>query len=107
MIRPVYNSGNQKMRFIRSDITFHSLENIALEASHWEETCENLTIHYIHQNDHVFLLATTEDDSDIKCMLTLTRDNINVIYLCINRRPIGFANYIGEQPRYLSSFYVF
>lgn len=34
MIHPIYKGGKQRLRFIRSDITFNSLVNIALEASH-------------------------------------------------------------------------
>ena len=63
MIRPVYKGGKQKMRFIRSDITMPSLVNMTLEASHWEKTCENQTIHYLHYSGDVFLLAAIEDDS--------------------------------------------
>ena len=35
MIHPMYEGGNQKMRFIQSDITFPELVNIALETTHW------------------------------------------------------------------------
>ena len=107
MIHPVYEGGNQKMRFIQSDITFPELVNIALETTHWQETCDNLSIHYLHHNGHVFSLAAIEDDSDIKCMLTLANQNTNGIYLYINRRPIGSDKHIGEQRRYIIFFLVF
>ena len=81
MIHPVYKDGKWKMMFIQSDITFRSLVNIDLEASHWEETYENLTIQYLHHNGHIFSLVALEDDNDIKDMVTLARDNTNGIYL--------------------------
>ncbi|RWR76201.1 hypothetical protein CKAN_00462900 [Cinnamomum micranthum f. kanehirae] len=102
MIHPLYEGGKQKMRFIHRNITFLELVNIALESSHWEETYKNLSIHYLHHNGHMFSLAVIEDDSDIKCMLTLANHKANGIYLYINRRPIGSAKRIGEQTRYIS-----
>ena len=35
MIHPVYEGRKQKMWFIKSDISFPELVNIALETSHW------------------------------------------------------------------------
>ena len=108
MIHLVYEGGNQKMMFIQSDITFPELVNIALKTSHWQqETCDNLSIHYLHHNGNVFSLDAIEDDSDIKCILTLANHNTNGIYLYINRRPIRFAKHIGEQTRYIVFFLVF
>ena len=102
MIHPLYKGGKQKMRFIPSDITFESLVKVAIEASHWEVNCEDISIHYLHHNGKVFSLVGIEDDNDIKCMLTLSRVETNGICLYINRTPVGSGLGIGEQPRYAS-----
>ena len=85
MIRPLYKGGKQKMMFINNDMTFNSLVNIALEASNWEETSDNISMDYLHHNGHVFSLVAIEDDNDIRCMLSLSQDDTNEIYLYIRR----------------------
>ena len=54
MIRPLYKGGKQKMRFIKSDIKFNSLVNIAPKGPRLEETCDNISMGYFHHNGHVF-----------------------------------------------------
>ena len=93
------------MRSIGSDITFSELMDITLETTHWEETCENLSIRYLHHNGHVFSLAAIEDHSDIKCMLALVNQKTNEIYLYINRRPMGSATHIREHTRYINNLF--
>ena len=89
------------MRFINNDMTFNSLVNIALEASNWEETSDNIKMEYLHHNGHVFSLVSIEDDNDIKCMLLLSRDDTNEIYLYIRRRLVRSAKCLEKQARYL------
>ena len=106
MIHPFFKSGKQKMRFINNDITFNSLVNIALEASNWEETFDNISMDYLHYNGHVFSLVLIEDDNDIKCMLSLSQDDTNGIYLYIRRALVrlaeclenGLARYLPRTP---------
>ena len=89
MILPVYVGENQNMRFIQSNITFPELVTIALETSHWEETCENQGIHYLHHNGHVFSFVAIKDNSDIKWMLTFAYHNTNgYIYTSIKDQSV-------------------
>ena len=101
MIWLLYKGGKQKMRFINSDITFNSLVNMALEASNWEKTSDNISINYLHHNSHVFSLVAIELDNDITCMLLLSRDDTTEIYLYIRRGVVRSAKCLEKQAKYL------
>ena len=99
IICPLYKGGKQKMRFINNDTTL--MVNIALEASNWEETSDNISMDYLHHNGHVFSLVAIEDDNDIRCMLSLSRNDTNEIYLYIRRGVVRSAECLEKQARYL------
>jgi len=81
-------------------VTFKALVNIALEASKIEETSDNISMDFLLHNGHVFSLVAIEDNNDIKCMLSLSRDDTNGIYLYM-RRLVRSAKCLEEQARYL------
>lgn len=77
---------------------YSSLVNISLEAFNWDATTKNLSIQYLHHNGHTFLLASKEDDNDVKRMLIASGNNINGIYSYVFKSPNNVDGGEGEQP---------
>ena len=85
IIRPVYNGGNQNMRYLQTYITYESLVNEAIEASNWDSSIQRLSIQYFHHNGRAFSMASIDDDNDVKRMLKALGNDVNGIYLCLQR----------------------
>lgn len=85
IIRPVYNGGNQKMRYLPTDITYESLVNEAIEAFNWDSSIQRLSIQYIHHNGRAFSMARNDDDNDVKRMLKAPWNGVNGIYLSLQQ----------------------
>ena len=62
-MRPVYNGGKQKMRYLLTDITYGSLVAEAIKASNCDSS------QYLHHNGRAFSLASIEDDNDVNRMI--------------------------------------
>eukprot|EP00268_Persea_americana_P060281 TRINITY_DN7485_c2_g1_i1.p1 TRINITY_DN7485_c2_g1~~TRINITY_DN7485_c2_g1_i1.p1 ORF type:complete len:113 (+),score=21.54 TRINITY_DN7485_c2_g1_i1:54-392(+) len=69
IIRPVYNGGRQKMRYLPKSITYGMLLNEAIALSNWDANIEDVGMKYLHHNGLVFSLISLEDENDIVGML--------------------------------------
>lgn len=58
-----------------TNITYSSFFNVALEATNWEATIENLRIKYIHHKA-IFSFINVNDGNDIKRMFKALRNDI-------------------------------
>lgn len=83
IIRLVYNEGNQKMRYLPTDITYEPLVNEAIEASNCDSSIQILSIQYIHHNGWAFSMASIDDENDVKRMLKASGNDVNGIYLYV------------------------
>ena len=83
IIRPVYNGGNQNMRYLPKDITYESLVKKAIEASNYDSSIQRLSIQYLHHNGPAFSMASIDNDNDVKRMLKASGNDVNGIYLCL------------------------
>ncbi|RWR87935.1 hypothetical protein CKAN_01689900 [Cinnamomum micranthum f. kanehirae] len=99
IIRPVYNGGRQKMRYLPRNITYGSLLNEALEASKWDTKIENLSMKYLHHNGRVFSLIILEDDNDIRGMLKASGNDQKGLYLYVNKSTNIESNQGEEHTR--------
>lgn len=52
--RPQYKGGRQKLRYLSSNVTLKELFKIALEASSWATTSDEITLKYLIHNDSFF-----------------------------------------------------
>ena len=86
MMRPVYNGGKQKMRYLSTDITYGSLVAEAIEASNCVSSSESISIRYLHHNGRAFSLASIEDDNDVNRMMKASGRDTNGIYLYVSNR---------------------
>ena len=101
LIRPVYNGGRQKMRYLPRNISYGSLLNEALEASKWDTKIENLSMKYLHHNGRVFSLIILEDDNDIRGMLKASGNDQKGLYLYVNKSTNIASNQDEEHSRYV------
>ena len=87
IIRPVYNGGNQKMRYLPTDITYESLVNEAIEAFNYDSSIQGLSIQYLHHNGRAFTMASIDYDNDVKRMFKASGNDVNGIYLYVFNGP--------------------
>lgn len=83
---PQYKGERQKMRYLSSNITSGELKNIALEASNWKASFEELSIKYILHNGSLFSMLNIDDDNDINGVFKVHRTDPNEILLFVTRR---------------------
>ena len=84
--RPQYKGGRQKMRYLSSGVTFNELCKIALEASSWATTSDQITLKYLLHNGKFFSMIDIDDDSDIDGLLKLSKNKAKGILLFVSRR---------------------
>ncbi|RWR90905.1 hypothetical protein CKAN_02003400 [Cinnamomum micranthum f. kanehirae] len=100
MIRPVYNGGKQKIRYLLMDITYASLVNEANEAANCGPSIQNLNLQYLHHNGRAFSLAGIDDDNDVRRMLKASENDLNDIYLYVFNCQNDGQHNGGEQRRF-------
>ncbi|RWR83613.1 Transposase, MuDR, plant [Cinnamomum micranthum f. kanehirae] len=100
IIRPVYNGGKQKMRYLSTNITYGSLVAEAIEASNWDSSTKSVSIQYLHHNGRAFSLASIEDDNDVNRMIKASGQDTNGIYLYVSKSWNNGQCRGGEQYRF-------
>ena len=83
---PQYKGGKQKMRYLSSSVTFNELCKIALEASSWAISSDQITLKYLLHNGNFFSMIDIDDDNDINGLLKLSISGAKGILLFVSRR---------------------
>ena len=66
---PQYKGRRQKMRYFSSNVTFNELCKIALEASSWATTSDQITLKYLLHNGKFLSMINIDYDNDINGLL--------------------------------------
>ena len=83
---PQYMGGRQKMRYLLSSVTLNELCKIALEASSWATTFDQITIKYLLHNGRFFSMIDIDDDNDINGLFKSSKNEAKGILLFVLRR---------------------
>ena len=84
--RPQYKGGRQKMRYLSRDVTLNELCKIALEASSWATTSDQITLKYLLYNGKFFSMIDIDDDGDINGLLKSSKNETKGRLLFVPRR---------------------
>ena len=84
--RPQYKGGRQKMRYLSNGVTLNKLCKIALEASSWATTSDQITLKYLLHNGKFFSMIDIDDDNDINGLLKSSKREAKWTLLFVSRR---------------------